>query len=40
MFSLVKKLKALKGIVKDINKDHYSNLEQRVKETQDKLSVY
>lgn len=32
MFRLSKKLKSLKAVIKDINREHYSDLENRVKE--------
>lgn len=37
MFTLVKKLKTLKPVLKDLNQDHFSDLENRVKEAHDRL---
>lgn len=37
MFILAKKLKSLKLVLKDLNRDHFSDLKNRVKEAQDHL---
>ncbi|CAH2080081.1 unnamed protein product [Thlaspi arvense] len=39
LFCLVKKLKALKSIIKTINREQYSNLQLRVLEALDKLTI-
>ncbi|CAH2070140.1 unnamed protein product [Thlaspi arvense] len=39
MLCLIKKLKMIKWTIKDINRDHFSNLEKRVSDTLHKLST-